>query len=194
MRVVSYRIVIVPNFLPEFPSLSPAFNNLKICIHFSYMESGLPFHKCKFCFPRAWWCSLSNPGGASGWGYLHGEMDLHRSQQVCLTKYRVPRHQPSPVSSEIQRSWEFKGHANREGNGSNGAQTVLMTMSFHICQWVFLLFFLFSSLPLLIFFLPLILSVYFCCRFIRCTVKCHLALQNCHRQQFMNGIIHWQTI
>lgn len=51
-------------------------------------------------------------------------------------------------------------------------------------------FFSFSSLPLLIFFPPLILSVYFCCRFIRYTVKCHLALQNCHRQHFMNGIIH----
>lgn len=94
--------------------------------------------------------------------------------------------QSTQVPAKPVSFWGFKGWPNRNREGEQSYtvpfQAVLMTISLHLFGIVNL------------FFSPLFLSVYFCCRFIRCTFKCHLALQSCHHQLFMNGIIHWQTI
>lgn len=160
------------------------------------MESGLPRQKCGFCFPRAGRCPVANSGGGGGSGYLYGDTE----KRICLVRStfirsntQFPGTSQTPFLLKIQRS----AKQGRE-MGAILHNTISNSFNDNILSYLpaiyFIIIIFFSSLALLIFFFFLILSVYFRCRFIRCTVKCHLALQNCHHRHFMNGIIHRQTI
>lgn len=154
------------------------------------MESGLPFHKCRFCSPRERRCRFDPSGGPGGRGYLHRHTDrriraVH--SEFLRTNSNFPAISQVPFLQRIQRPAK-----QGQEMGAILHNTVSNRFNDSIHSYLSVIDIFLSSLALLIFFL--ILSVYFCCRFIRCAVKCHLAVQNCHRQHFMNGIIHWQTI